>query len=359
MIIVHITSLSNNRASGIANIVPSYIKWQSKFANVCWYNLSLEYIPPTDMKNLYFGVKDIPKNNIRFLPEPFSKPDLVIFHGIFFYKYCEIARQLNKLGIQYIVVPHGSLTVSSIKQKAIKKYIGFMILFKKFLKGAKAIQYLTEGEHRLSGDKWNNSYIIVPNGCEIPKRKKKEFRNHHLKGVFIGRKSIYYKGLDLLIEACNIVKNQLENTNCTIYIYGPDEDGGNEKLSSLIKKYSLENYIKLYNSLYNEKKEEILLDSDFFILTSRTEGHPVALIEALSYGIPCFITTGTNMSKEISDYDAGWFSEIDIDKIANTLSQILNNTDQLYLKGENAYSLSLNYEWSRVAEKTIKIYAEI
>ena len=43
-----------------------------------------------------------------------------------------------------------------------------MLIFNEFLRNARAIQYLTQGEYEASGDKWNKNHIIIPNGCEIP-----------------------------------------------------------------------------------------------------------------------------------------------------------------------------------------------
>ena len=51
-----------------------------------------------------------------------------------------------------------------------------------------------------------------------------------------------------------------------------------------------------YGAVFGKVKEKVLLDNDFFILTSRLEGHPMALIEALSYGLPCLVTQGSRLS---------------------------------------------------------------
>ncbi|MCL4417953.1 MAG: glycosyltransferase, partial [Actinobacteria bacterium] len=136
-----------------------------------------------------------------------------------------------------------------------------------------------------------------------------------------------------------------------------DKKKSHEKLQALIDQYSLNQYIKLGQSVYSEQKEKVLLDSDFFILTSRTEGHPVALIEALSYGLPCLVTPGTNMAKEIMEYDAGWVA--DKAGIAQTLKELLDNRAQLKSKGYNASTLSTKYEWSRIAIETINRYKEL
>jgi glycosyltransferase involved in cell wall biosynthesis len=356
MNIIHITNISNNKASGISLVVPHHIKWQSRLANVFWYNLNDKYIPPKELKNIYCGVKDHPDYKIGLLPQPFCNPDLVIFHGIYFYKYCILANELVKRNIPYIVVPHGSLTDLAIKKKALKKKIGFILLFKRFLKNARAIQYLTEGEHEASGDKWNASYVIIPNGCEIPTFQKTNFRKENLVGSFIGRKSIYYKGLDLLIEACYRIKKDLEKNYCKIHIYGPDDNGSTNELNKSIEKYGLNRIVFLHEGIYDEEKRSALIDSDFFILTSRTEGHPVALIEALSYGVPALVTTGTNMADEIIDFNAGWVAETNFQSIAKALMNLLENADNLSEYSKNAYKLSLKYEWSFVAKEAIETY---
>ena len=42
-----------------------------------------------------------------------------------------------------------------------------------------------------------------------------------------------------------------------------------------------------------------MYEFDLFIHTFRFEGHPIAVLEALSYGIPCLLTPGTNMAGEV------------------------------------------------------------
>ena len=78
-----------------------------------------------------------------------------------------------------------------------------------------------------------------------------------------------------------------------------DSNKGKETLITKIEESGLEKIVLIKDEVYGEDKEKVILESDFFILTSRFEGHPMALIEALSYGLPCLVTKGSNMSKEI------------------------------------------------------------
>jgi glycosyltransferase involved in cell wall biosynthesis len=97
-----------------------------------------------------------------------------------------------------------------------------------------------------------------------------------------------------------------------------------------------------------------LLNSDVFILTSRFEGHPMALIEALSYGLPCLITRGTNMLEEVQDANAGWVCEISCNSIKDGIIQMLNDVDRLQNKSNNAITLSSKYDWKLIAKSLHK-----
>lgn len=358
MQIVHITNLSNNKSSGLSNIVPLHIEWQSEYSDVKWFNINSTYNKPLDSKciNLNLSRK---LNIFNLIINKLNKTDLVIFHGVYFYLYYKIAEELKRRNIKYIIVPHGSLTEISIQKKRLKKFIGFKLFFNSFLNDACAIQYLTEGEYFASGNKWNNNYIIVPNGINIPDKQKNKFNENKMVGTYIGRKDIYYKGLDLLLDACKLIREELYSNNFTINIYGPNNDGENEKLASIISKYQLNGAINVFDEIYDLKKEEVLLRSDFFVLTSRTEGHPVSLIEALSYGIPCLVTKGTNMMNEIINSRAGFGAEISAESIANSIRNLIKEKSKLEEIGSNAFLLSKDYEWSKIAIESLSKYKDL
>ena len=93
-----------------------------------------------------------------------------------------------------------------------------------------------------------------------------------------------------------------------LHLYGPDDRGSSKALKKLIKKLDLETNVTLHDPVYGDAKCKVLSDADLFCLTSRFEGHPIAVLEALSYGLPCLLTPGTNMAREVSVGKAGWSS---------------------------------------------------
>lgn len=151
----------------------------------------------------------------------------------------------------------------------------------------------------------------------------------------------------------------MENNNFIIEIYGSDHDDGKKTIIELIKKYNIKNIVTLHGPVYEKDKIDILLDSDFFILTSRFEGHSMGLIEALSYGIPSLITTGTNMAEEIEEFGAGWTSDNNVESIVKALKLIINKKESIADKGEAALKLSERYSWEIIAKKTKEEYKRL
>lgn len=357
--IVYVTRLSTNKWAGPNTSVPKQIEAQSKVDNVFWYNVNDSIIGKTAGDVVCHCTDEYPTLKITDLPEPFNNPDLVIFEGLYFKPFLKVASNCRKNRIPYIIIPRSSLTYAGQKSKALKKIIGNTLFFNRFIKNAIGIQYLTEKEYRDSGDKWNLNNLIIPNGIDVKNITKNTFNTQKLKGVFIGRLDIYQKGLDLFLEACGRIKEELVKNNCSFNIFGPEINGSKNRLLELIKQNGLEDIVIVKDAVFDNEKVEKLLESDFFILTSRFEGHPMGLIEALSYGLPSLITSGTNMSEEIKKSDAGWIADVSVESIKIALKELLNDRSNLYDKSNNAVRLSYKYNWDEISKESHEKYLEL
>ena len=353
MNILYCSCVNTNKDAGLYWSIPNQVKAQSKYDHVFWYNLWKEETPEWNVTGLYHSLLDYPSGHLEDLPRPFDKPDLVIFETVYVFAFNRFVYDVWEKKIPYIIVPRGSLTASAQHIKPLKKQIGNLIFFKKFVKRALAIQYLTENEYKESGNKWNKSYLIISNGIAIKDTVKIWKGNGlmSLKGVFIGRISIYHKGLDLLIDACTRVQMQLRKYSCTIHVYGPDREGAKKVLRQRVVNNGISDILIIEEApVFDQVKEQVLLSSDFFVLTSRLEGHPMGLIEALAYGLPCLVTEGTNMATEIEKYGAGWSSETSAEGIALALEKMLLERDLFSVKSSQAIKLSKQYNWDLLGE---------
>ena len=100
------------------------------------------------------------------------------------------------------------------------------------------------------------------------------------KFLAVGRFSPQHKGFDLLIEAFHLFARQ--DTEWTLDIVG---EGVEEPLyRELIRKYQLEQRITIHP--FTNEIQRYYAAASYYILSSRWEGMPLVLMEAMSHGLP-------------------------------------------------------------------------
>ena len=355
MKIIHIASLSNNPYNGICVAVPQHVIHQSSLADVALLNVVDCQIDGVDNQFIYKG-----KNWMCDVPNTFRNPDLVVFHDVYHFEFIRIAQDLVREGIPYIIIPHGCLVKSAQQKKWWKKKLANVIFFNRFIGNCKALQCLSENELENTG--FGVPKFIGTNGITIPEIAQKSFNDDRIRIVYIGRLEIIPKGLDLLIQAVKCVK---EETDClrhvaSIDIFGPDHKGRFAEVNSLISQNGIDDVVSLHPAINGQEKFEKLLNADIFVQTSRHEGMPMGILEAMSIGVPCLVTKGTSLGEIIEQYDAGWVAEVSAESIAKTLVLAVNQRSELCSKSCNARKLiEDNFSWSIVVKNTIQKYESL
>ena len=349
MNILYVSHIPARVTSGPSWSVPASVDAQSNVDNVLWVNTKEDTLPHWEKVNCFHKLSEYGSLSLKNMPHPFDKPDVVVFEGLYdSFKEISFSCALRKAKIPYIIVPRGSLTYNAMHNGSkIKKEIAHKLFYDNYISKALAIQFLTNREYEDSKYRFDGKHFILPNGIHPSSIVKEDFSSNGIRAVYIGRFDAYHKGLDLLLEACKAEKDYLVNNGFLLSLYGT-ETADWHRLKENVSKWGSE-FIQINKSIFGKDKENVLLSSDIFVMTSRFEGHPMGLIEALAYGLPCLASNGTNMSSEVSKYNAGWTCQSDVSSIRQALHSIIDEHNSFLERSKNALKLSSLYNWDKLA----------
>lgn len=130
------------------------------------------------------------------------------------------------------------------------------------------------------------------------------------------------KGFDLLIKAFGICDQNM----WSLIIMG--EGDQRSTLEALIKERGLESKVLLPGNI--KEPSAVLQNADIFVLSSRIEGFPMVILEAMSCGLPvisfdCKTGPGTIINNGI---DGILVPAEDVDALASSMSYLMNNKEE-------------------------------
>lgn len=286
-----------------------------------------------------------------------AKSDVCVFHRMYDINslilmfYCAL---FNK---KYVLFPHSAFTSKSQEKSKYKKILLRFLAHDYLIKKASAIHYLTEDEKESSFPSVEK-YFIIPNGITVPEID--EYQNDgFLYLSYLGRYDINHKGIDLLVEAIGLNKELFENSNVKLVMHGYFSNSSDrQKLGDLISENHVENIIVVNDAIFGEDKIRFIQQSLAYVLTSRYEGMPLSVLEALSLNKFCLLTKGTNMEELIISNSWGLCSETNVESISNMLFNFISNYNELrHINSKDI--IKEMYSWNNIANELSEKYKKI
>lgn len=159
-------------------------------------------------------------------------------------------------------------------------------------RNAKAVSYVTEStlqkRYPPAAGAFSTHYssIQLPGHYLVPAAKT-DFRSTGQVLIAVGSLAQMYKGPDVLLKALSLLIRQ--GLDVRLVWVG----GGRylEEMRSLAVSLGLEQRVRFTGTISSEAVRDELDHADIFVLPSRTEGLPRALIEAMARGLPCVGTS--------------------------------------------------------------------
>jgi glycosyltransferase involved in cell wall biosynthesis len=130
----------------------------------------------------------------------------------------------------------------------------------------------------------------------------------------IGRFTHLHKGIDLLIEAFHLFSQR--NLEWCLDIVGEGKE--ENTFRNLIARYHLEDRITIHP--FTNNIQEYYSNAQIYVLSSRWEGMPLVLVEAMAHGLP-IVTSDLPVSKEIMGDFGMYFENENIEDLAQKLEE--------------------------------------
>ena len=128
----------------------------------------------------------------------------------------------------------------------------------------------------------------------------------------IGRFTPLHKGIDLLIEAFHLFAQKNQEWHLDIVGEGREE----KEYRNLISKYHLEDRITIHP--FTNQIQDYYSKAQVYVLSSRWEGMPLVLVEAMSHGLP-IVSSDLPVSQEILGDFGIYFKNGNIEDLAQRL----------------------------------------
>jgi glycosyltransferase involved in cell wall biosynthesis len=200
-------------------------------------------------------------------------------------------------------------------------------------------------------------YVVpnaVPSDSLLDTRQDRSGRKNRIDVIAAGRFS-YEKGFDILLRAVAAIKDKAPPFTLHLYGQGPEE----EKLRRLTRALGLDDIVSFRGFVDNILP--ILSQMDLLVLSSRSEGMPVIILEAWSQQVGVLAMAVGGVPELIADGENGLLvPREDVRRLAEKLLWALQHPDEVNRFGMKGFELvKEKYTFESQAKLLRKIYTEI
>lgn len=309
------------------------------YARTSPYYKNIQFIdlPSTKIK----GIETVLHSLLATCISIFQKPDIIHFHNIGPAMFSPLAKLF---GIKVVLTYHSA----NYEHKKWGKFAKLLLRIseKIALTYSDTIIFVNKFQLQKSIPKYHKKYVYIPNGIpSIQPSSKTNFlqslgleRNKYI--LAVGRITPE-KGFDILIKAFSKI-----DTKHKLVIAGGVETEVN--YFNELKNMLPPERVIFTGYTTGENLNQLYSNAAFFVLSSRNEGFPIVLLEAMAYQLDVLVSDipATHLIKlEDNDY-------FKLDDESSLIKGIIHKIQNIT---HRKYDLS-NFKWHTIAEKVYTIY---
>lgn len=265
-----------------------------------------------------------------------------------------------------IVAPHGMLDEWALRRRAAVKRAALATYEGLRLRRAHCLHALCEAEavsiRRVVPDK---PVVVVPNGVDLPRLEDVQaMRRSHI--ARDGRQTLLFlgridpkKGIDNALRgfAAVVTRNARLRAEWKLAVCGYGDAAYIAKLADLASELGISDLVSFERPVQGDDKHRRLATASAFVLTSMSEGLPMAVLEAWAYALPSLISHACNLSVPASggaalvctpapgNVDGGL---LDLLRLEAPEADAMGAAARAYVEREHA--------WDRIAARMMQVY---
>lgn len=186
-------------------------------------------------------------------------------------------------------------------------------------------------------------------------RRKFGLSENHNVVISVGRLH-HNKGMDILVKAAKIIKDENPDFKLVIKGTGPEE----ENLRGLIGRLGLTDTVSIHTEyLDNYELAKLYNCADLYALSSRNDLFPFTAIESISCGIPILSSFGRGIESDIINEGAGLMASTTPEDFAASIMELFNDESRIESMSCKARELAVNeFDFGVSADRLCCIYGE-
>jgi poly(glycerol-phosphate) alpha-glucosyltransferase len=289
-------------------------------------------------------------------------PDVVHVHGLWQYTSCVAHQEYRKRGVPYVMSPRGMLDPWAVQNSGWKKKIAAFLYESRNMRDSMCMHALNRSEAlSIRGYGLKQPICVLPNGVNLPPVELLEperCEGGKKRIVFIGRihpKKGIREMLDAWARGWKEFRPLMDSWE--LVIAGWDDGGHLAALKEHAANLGILDSVSFPGSVYGDDKVKLLRSAEWFILPSHSEGMPMAVLEAWSYGVPAILTPACNLPEGFSSGAA-----VSIDPNAGSIFEGLLQVFETSIADRDAMGAAArtlvedHFTWSQIAREMQGVY---
>ena len=141
-------------------------------------------------------------------------------------------------------------------------------------------------------------------------------------------------------------------------IAGSGEEAYENQLKARVTGKGLTDVVRFAGWVDGEEKRNLLQRASLFALPSKHENFGVAVLEALTAGVPAIISRDVQLAPELATANAGWVVDATHEALAMALNHAMSHEQLRADRGRAAAKLAKQFAWPAVATRMVELYTD-